>query len=299
MNRIMKKLRSRAGASITFALLLFLVCAVLCSVILAAATASAGRMSSIAETDQRYYAVTSASELLNDLIGDKKVSIVKVTTSWSTKWYEDGSLKSSSDNHNGTGAKNPEVREYIVVDKNAAEILANVNSYLIPANMFRSKIEDVTTTNDSLLKSTILNDAAYNYYNGHATIPVAAGGSPRSLSLTPSLASAGVDLTVTIEETLDDTGRITLTVYNANGTGHFKQQLDFSADVVSSDNTKSVTGSKENIYTWDTVSGEGESAVTVTHNRYSKTTTTTRTEITSLTWTLDNIKTLSGFVSGS
>ncbi|NLC32861.1 MAG: hypothetical protein GX781_06145 [Clostridiales bacterium] len=46
--RIMNKLRSRTGASISFALLLFLVCAVLCSVILTAATAASGRMSSLA-----------------------------------------------------------------------------------------------------------------------------------------------------------------------------------------------------------------------------------------------------------
>ena len=65
-NRILTKLRSRTGASITFALLLFLVCAVLSSVIIVAASAAAGRMSGIAEADQRYYAVTSAAELLRD-----------------------------------------------------------------------------------------------------------------------------------------------------------------------------------------------------------------------------------------
>ena len=67
-NRILDKLRSRTGASISFALLLFLVCAVLCSVILTAATAASGRMSNMAETDQRYYAGTSAAELMKELI---------------------------------------------------------------------------------------------------------------------------------------------------------------------------------------------------------------------------------------
>ena len=72
MKRIRRKLNSRKGASITFALLLFLVCAVLSSVIIVAATAASGRMSKIAETDQRYYAVTSAAELLKNLFKDSK-----------------------------------------------------------------------------------------------------------------------------------------------------------------------------------------------------------------------------------
>ena len=55
------KLRSRKGASLTFALLAFLVCAVISAVLLASASASAGRLSNLAESDQRYYAVTSAA----------------------------------------------------------------------------------------------------------------------------------------------------------------------------------------------------------------------------------------------
>lgn len=64
MSAIKKKLRSQRGASITFALLLFLVCAIISSVIIVASTASAGRMSQLATMDQRYYAVNSTAELL-------------------------------------------------------------------------------------------------------------------------------------------------------------------------------------------------------------------------------------------
>ena len=74
---IKKKIQSERGASITFALLLFLVCAVLCSVLITAGTAAAGRMSRIAETDQRFYAVTSAAELLKDLLDGKSVTLVE------------------------------------------------------------------------------------------------------------------------------------------------------------------------------------------------------------------------------
>lgn len=80
-NRISRKLRSETGASITYALLLFLVCAALSAVILVAATTASGRMSRIAETDQKYYAVTSAAELLRDMMDGQSVSMVKMKNS--------------------------------------------------------------------------------------------------------------------------------------------------------------------------------------------------------------------------
>lgn len=68
MQAIKNKIRSRRGASLTFALLLFLVCAVVGSVVLVAGTAASGRMSQIAEMDQRYYSVNSAARLLIELM---------------------------------------------------------------------------------------------------------------------------------------------------------------------------------------------------------------------------------------
>ena len=52
-----EKLTSNKGASITYALLLFLVCAVVASIVLTAGTAASGRMSKISEMEQRYYSV--------------------------------------------------------------------------------------------------------------------------------------------------------------------------------------------------------------------------------------------------
>ena len=59
-----RKIKSQSGASITYALLLFLVCAVVSSVILAAGTAASGRISESVDNDRRYFAVTSAARLL-------------------------------------------------------------------------------------------------------------------------------------------------------------------------------------------------------------------------------------------
>ncbi len=81
MNSIKRKLTSQSGASITYALLLFLVCAVVSSIILAAATAASGRISQSVESDQRYYSVTSAAELLKEMINGKSVIILEQTTS--------------------------------------------------------------------------------------------------------------------------------------------------------------------------------------------------------------------------
>ena len=79
LNRLQIKLSSQEGASITYALLLFLVCATVSSVILAAGTAASGRISQSVESDQRYYAVTSAARLLKEIVEDYDVKIVKKT----------------------------------------------------------------------------------------------------------------------------------------------------------------------------------------------------------------------------
>ena len=71
LNKIRQKITSQSGASITYALLLFLVCAVVSSVVLAAGTAASGRISQSVSTDQRYYSVTSAARvLINELDGN-------------------------------------------------------------------------------------------------------------------------------------------------------------------------------------------------------------------------------------
>lgn len=106
---VLKKLRSSKGASLTFALLAFLVCAVISAVLLASASAAAGRLSGLAEADQRYYAVTSAAQLFCDELSNQEYVIerrLKHTETWKTTYtalseggfYED---KSSSPEYSG------------------------------------------------------------------------------------------------------------------------------------------------------------------------------------------------------
>jgi len=79
---ISKKLRSSKGASLTFALLAFLVCAVISAVLLASASAATGRLSNLAETDQRYYAVTSAAQLFCDTLNGQEFTIERKHTNY-------------------------------------------------------------------------------------------------------------------------------------------------------------------------------------------------------------------------
>jgi len=75
MTAMRNKIKSQRGASITFALLVFLVCSMVSIAVVVAGTAAAGRMSQRAETDQRYYAVASAVELLCDDFKGKTVTV--------------------------------------------------------------------------------------------------------------------------------------------------------------------------------------------------------------------------------
>lgn len=73
------RLRSERGASLSFAILAFLVCAGVAAVILAAATASMGQFAELGKMDQRYYAVTSAANLFRDSLGaDDEVELTFV-----------------------------------------------------------------------------------------------------------------------------------------------------------------------------------------------------------------------------
>ncbi len=84
MKKLKQKIASQAGASITFALLLFLVCAVVSTIVLAAGTAASGRISGSVDNDRRYYSVTSACEMLMDLFDGVTVTIQETKTGTGT-----------------------------------------------------------------------------------------------------------------------------------------------------------------------------------------------------------------------
>ena len=256
MKNMINKLRSQTGASITFALLLFLVCGVLCSVILTAATAASGRMSQIAETDQRYYAVTSAAELLKELIDGKTVSIAEVEETTYKTSYTDGVAGAPT-------KEDSDSKTYIVPDKKVGEI--DEASDYVDKNLVVPGYES----------DTIQKDAALNIYSETVL-------ESRILEVTSNLFSdAGLDfdaLAVTIEENLDEEGNITLTIYNkyrkkdteSKAGERYTLVLLFGADKSETSNSKT----------------ENVSSTAENDNTYIVKTKTTEIKVTTVTWNL-------------
>ncbi len=86
---VSRKLKSNEGVSLVVALLLFLVCAIVASVILTAGTAAAGRLSKKAELDQKYYLVNSAANVLIEELEGKTILKEEKTDGSSTITYKD------------------------------------------------------------------------------------------------------------------------------------------------------------------------------------------------------------------
>ena len=74
-NLLKNKLKSENGASIFFALLLFLLCIVVSTIVITAASASAGRLADLAKMDQKYYLVNSVSDLIRNDANENTVVV--------------------------------------------------------------------------------------------------------------------------------------------------------------------------------------------------------------------------------
>ena len=84
MNAVQRKLQDRSGATLTVALLFFIMCATAGSVILAAATTSTGRLAELQASDQNYYAVVSAAKLIRDEIDGQTIGVKQTETKTTT-----------------------------------------------------------------------------------------------------------------------------------------------------------------------------------------------------------------------
>ena len=84
MNAVQRKLHDRSGATLTVALLFFVMCAAAGSVILAAATTSTGRLAELQASDQNYYAVVSAAKLIRDEIDGQTIGVKQTETKTTT-----------------------------------------------------------------------------------------------------------------------------------------------------------------------------------------------------------------------
>lgn len=78
MKRLLKKLRERRGASLVFALLIFLMCALAGTVALTAASANVGRYTHLEAEQRDYLSVASALELIQKEMNDSFAPTVTV-----------------------------------------------------------------------------------------------------------------------------------------------------------------------------------------------------------------------------
>ncbi|MBQ7144708.1 MAG: hypothetical protein IJR65_06075 [Oscillospiraceae bacterium] len=265
---IRMKLRSARGASITFALLLFLVCAVVGSVVLAAGTAASGRLSRLNEQDRRYYAVTSAAGLFRDALDGQRYTIrcSEVVGQTSTTVYT----------YPVSGE--PTVSDPVTVTDGAAEYSAEVAC--------GSQNWLISTAGKSLLA-----DAAVQWLMGDAERTVvnawnAGGGYGGSWTLTLEQdVSEGETRRVAkirVEAVMDANANLLLTFTNAEG-DPFSVTVRLSADVKRNEDEPAV-------------SPNGKASVTETDDEGTTTVETTEKSIvttertTTITWTVGEVK---------
>lgn len=263
-NGIMKKLRSDTGASITFGLLLFLVCAVVSSVVLAAATAAAGRMSRTPENDQRYYSVTSAAGLLKNMIDGETVSVVEVTEQSVTYRYT-GSGRTVTDEGESV------TTVCLVRGKSAAEIEA-------------MSVDDMDEA-EAAAQDSILHYAAYTgYTDGGADAGADEGGDSAAAEVHYALTAedgGAIDaLTVSVKETQDAEGNLTFEISDdtEERDGQYTLRLTFKADRQESSGESAAEGPRTNISASD--------------GSYEAVTTTTKKKVITYTWHLSGMETV-------
>ena len=256
-DRIRNKLCSEKGASLSYALLLFLVAAAVGSVVLTAATSASGRLAGLAEADQRYYSVTSAAELLKERYDGQQVTVIRTRT-WQT--VTDYSFEGGA----SPGAKGvPE------------ETLA-INGLLIsPGTEYRP--------------DSIFSDAAYRLYTADAlteypierrfTLQAAAGGSDELQALTVGgITRIQEDGSITIDLSSPAGG----TDSGASGrAGVYTLRVTFGAD--KRERTDNITQSGTPL-----TDGEGSG--------YRIESITTETDTSVITWKFEGIRTLNGAV---
>lgn len=145
--KLKQKLKSQTGASITFALLLFLVCAVIGSVVLTAGTAAAGRMSELAKSDQRYYSVTSAARLLRNMVENETVTIVKTVKATGETSF---TINGEADNTSFAPNSLPEDAAYSYVIQNGTPKKRTITLSVGGYDSLKSTIEETLAADGTL-----------------------------------------------------------------------------------------------------------------------------------------------------
>ena len=273
---VSKKLKSNSGASLSIALLLFLVCTVLGSIILKSGTAASGRVADMARADARYYSVTSAADYLADAIttvhtdsADEKRTVVitrtAVTSSTETSSYSGESWGTPSRSAADTTYSSPVIKDSSSTGAGTAETIL---TKAVQDIFFGGSIVDAQAC-WSMDKPSIKK----------------ADGSEGSREYKFSLQFSGAGdadeaLTVYVTETIRHNGDISLTVSDTkdpSAEGYRVQMVFVLTSKLSSGSTSRTSSS---------TSGSAEEGNLVLR----ETTRTTETKTTSCYWTLAEIR---------
>ena len=278
-----KKLRSNSGASLSIALLLFLVCAVLGSIILKSGTAASGRVADMAKADARYYSVTSAADYLADAIttahiaatptsaakDDRRTVVITreaTTTSTDTSSYNGETWSNPSKTAENTTYSWPVIKDNSATDSDNAETILTraVQDIFFGGSIGATKAcweKDQPSIKDADGKA---GTKSYDF-----DLKFTRGG------------NADKDLTVHVDETIRQNGDIELMVSNINEEDPkkvYKVQMVFVLT--------SKTTSKSTTKTASNPEGSAEEGTLVLH----ETTTTTESKTTTCFWTLSEIR---------
>lgn len=231
LRKVHAKLHSSEGASLSVALLFFIVCAVVGSVILAAASSSMGRMKNLRETDREREMLSSAARLVVDKLSEEKL----FDSSNVTKAYAPG--EGSTD----TGYA-------VSVDNNSNLTSTSEFVYYRTAdrNWYWSKATGATlnVTDDSSM------DAPESEENTPSTSGGGVGSNAWTWETWPLTPQGGSWPTTIPEKTLTDEQPSTYTISNASTLKDYRNARAF--DIIS--------------YYWGT--GPGKSGSTYTKSRY-------------------------------
>ncbi len=251
-NGLRRKLASRRGTSITFAMLLFLICAVIGVIVLVAGTAAAGRTSRLVEADQRYFAVNSAAQLLREEIEGCSVTVSRKRTitgsygSYILVWEEE--IENQETHEMEVTQKSSEPTNFVNLTysytltppepDSSLPFLQDAACYYV----FGNKAAVIATLGDSEKTSMWSREIHYNRdellslteENEQIRLQVGEGATaPEPVSLSVTLEKNG-DLQVTVWQTdrkRNETYRVTM-VFSAS-----HSELNSNTDTVFPDNT--------------------------------------------------------------
>lgn len=211
---LQEKLKEQKGASVLIALFVLLVCLIISSIVVTAGHASAGRIASVAKTDQRYYTVSSAANLFKEEIVNKPVVITRESKK--------------------TGNADPEYKCYFGIpdDKYTCEMGISYLNDVAIIYALEGKIDEDPD-------DQVLLESGENYEATYKNFVKPVGDDPTKKSFVVDTDETDIDLAeVSIDLDLKKNGELEMIVKDlGEGEDHYKLEYIFSCDLHEQEDT--------------------------------------------------------------